>query len=230
MCVTLSLHPASDPPPELQSTPEPLEGPASNPDPDPATLVLEPVSPPSAPPDLGQAPTPLSAPGPAPELEPAGLPAPSPGAHNPGAVTTKPLVREEKCNILTFPPRLVAKQLTGMDVVSSGPIRMGGDKPSLYCQCPHLPVPDPQSCDLDPNHSINTYHLWVLGDSVNAQAFAVHLWTVAVDTHRACCTECSITQKAGWVLALHVRREAHCGLPRTRVGHPLAHEAQEPQP
>ena len=126
MCVNLTLHPAPDPPAELQSIPEPLEGPAPNPDPAPAKLVLEPVSPPSAPPDLGQAPTPPSAPGPAPELEPAGLPAPSPGPHNPGAVTTKPLVREEKCNILTFPPRQVAEQLTGMDVVSSGPLRMGG--------------------------------------------------------------------------------------------------------
>ncbi|KAF6105927.1 hypothetical protein HJG60_016283 [Phyllostomus discolor] len=106
-----------DPPPQLLSTPVPLEGPVLGPDPAPAELVPEPVSPPPAPPpDLGQAPAPPSAPGPPHELEPAGPPAPPPRPHTPGAVTTKPLVREEKQNILTFPPRLVAEQLTGMDV------------------------------------------------------------------------------------------------------------------
>ncbi|KAM5318437.1 ral-GDS-related protein-like [Glossophaga mutica] len=106
-----------DPPPELQSTPVPLEGSVPGPDPALAELVLEPVPPPPAPPsDLEQAPTPPSAPGPAHELEPAGPPTPPPGPDNPGAVTTEPLVREEERNILTFPPRLVAEQLTGMDV------------------------------------------------------------------------------------------------------------------
>ena len=47
-------------------------------------------------------------------------------------MTTENQLREEKPNILDFPPRLVAEQLTRMEAVSSGACRAGG---------PCLPVP-----------------------------------------------------------------------------------------
>ena len=47
-------------------------------------------------------------------------------------MTTENQLREEKLNILDFPPQLVAEQLTRMEAVSSGACRAGG---------PCLPVP-----------------------------------------------------------------------------------------
>nr|KAF6269424.1 hypothetical protein mMyoMyo1_011249 [Myotis myotis] len=87
-----------EPPPELKRTPEPEEGPAPGLEPGPAVVVLEP----SGPPALIRIPT--------------AEPAPPPTTDYPRAGTPKHLIREEKVNILTFPPRLVAEQLTAMDV------------------------------------------------------------------------------------------------------------------
>ncbi|XP_036171768.1 ral guanine nucleotide dissociation stimulator-like [Myotis myotis] len=86
-----------EPPPELKRTPEPEEGPAPGLKPGPAVVVLEP----SGPPTLIRIPT--------------TEPAPPPTTDYPRAGTPKHLIREEKVNILTFPPRLVAEQLTAMD-------------------------------------------------------------------------------------------------------------------
>ncbi|XP_059516687.1 ral guanine nucleotide dissociation stimulator-like isoform X1 [Myotis daubentonii] len=86
-----------EPPPELKRTPEPEEGPAPGLEPGPAVGVLEP----SGPPALIRIPT--------------AEPAPPPTTDYPRAGTPKHLIREEKVNILTFPPRLVAEQLTAMD-------------------------------------------------------------------------------------------------------------------
>nr|KAF6429769.1 hypothetical protein HJG59_009073 [Molossus molossus] len=119
------LEAAPEAPPEPQRAPEPEEGPAQGPVPGPAVPVLEPVSPPSAPGGLGPAPASPSAPGPALQQEPPAPPAlirvpttepaPCPAADHPPAGTTKHLIKEEKRNILSFPPRLVAEQLTVMD-------------------------------------------------------------------------------------------------------------------
>nr|KAF6430175.1 hypothetical protein HJG59_015532 [Molossus molossus] len=86
---------------------------------------MEPVSPPSAPGGLGPAPASPSTPGPALQQEPpappalirmpTAEPAPCPAVDHPPAGTTKHLIKEEKRNILSFPPRLVAEQLTVMD-------------------------------------------------------------------------------------------------------------------
>ncbi|XP_059515146.1 ral guanine nucleotide dissociation stimulator-like [Myotis daubentonii] len=86
-----------EPPPELKRTPEPEEGPAPGLEPGPAVGVLEP----SGPPALIRIPT--------------AEPAPPPTTDYPRAGTPKHLIREEKVNTLTFPPRLVAEQLTAMD-------------------------------------------------------------------------------------------------------------------
>nr|KAF6430180.1 hypothetical protein HJG59_015532 [Molossus molossus] len=119
------LEAAPEAPPEPQRAPEPEEGPAQGPVPGPAVPVLEPVSPPSAPGGLGPAPASPSTPGPALQQEPpappalirmpTAEPAPCPAADHPPAGTTKHLIKEEKRNILSFPPRLVAEQLTVMD-------------------------------------------------------------------------------------------------------------------
>ncbi|XP_036118349.1 ral guanine nucleotide dissociation stimulator-like [Molossus molossus] len=85
-------------PPEPQRAPEPEEGPAQGPVPGPA-LQQEPPAPPA----LIRMPTAEPAPCPAPDHPPAG--------------TTKHLIKEEKRNILSFPPRLVAEQLTVMDAL-----------------------------------------------------------------------------------------------------------------
>nr|XP_044622444.1 ral guanine nucleotide dissociation stimulator-like isoform X2 [Equus asinus] len=66
---------------------------------------LEPASPASDPTGLEEGAPLTSAPVPAPELESTG----------PWAVTTENQLREEKSNILDFPPRLVAEQLTSME-------------------------------------------------------------------------------------------------------------------
>ncbi|XP_023602438.1 ral guanine nucleotide dissociation stimulator-like [Myotis lucifugus] len=87
-----------EPPPEFKLTPEPEEGPAPGLEPGPGVVVLEP----SGPPALIRIPT--------------TEPAPRPTTDYPRAGTPKHLTREEKLTILTFPPRLVAEQLTAMDV------------------------------------------------------------------------------------------------------------------
>ncbi|XP_036118322.1 ral guanine nucleotide dissociation stimulator-like [Molossus molossus] len=77
----------------------------------------------------------------APEAPP--KPARCPAADHPPAGTTKHLIKEEKHNILTFPPILVAEQLTVMDAVSSGALgRVGGGGTGLpsALSCPELPV------------------------------------------------------------------------------------------
>nr|XP_023484365.1 ral guanine nucleotide dissociation stimulator-like [Equus caballus] len=90
----------------------------------------EPASPESATPGPEQGPPLKAAPEPAPELEPTGrcallsLPLPSapvtsrldpaPEPSCPWAVTTKDQLREERSNLLDFPPQLVAEQLTRM--------------------------------------------------------------------------------------------------------------------
>nr|KAF6329004.1 hypothetical protein mPipKuh1_008322 [Pipistrellus kuhlii] len=78
---------------ELKHTQEPEEGPAPGLEPNPGVIVLEP----SGPPALIQE------------------PAPSPTTDCPVAVTLKHHRREEKLGLLTFPPRLVAEQITAMD-------------------------------------------------------------------------------------------------------------------
>uniref|UniRef100_G1QDT5 Ras-GEF domain-containing protein n=1 Tax=Myotis lucifugus TaxID=59463 RepID=G1QDT5_MYOLU len=92
------LPPAPEEPTELKHTPEPEEGPAPGLEPGPAVVVLEP----SGPPALIQIQTAETA--------------PSPTTDYRRAETLKHLIREEKLNILTFPPRLAAEQLTIMDV------------------------------------------------------------------------------------------------------------------
>uniref|UniRef100_G1Q1Q1 Ras-GEF domain-containing protein n=1 Tax=Myotis lucifugus TaxID=59463 RepID=G1Q1Q1_MYOLU len=91
-------EPVPEPPPELKLTPEPEEGPAPGLEPGLAVVVLEP----SGPPALIRIPTTEPAPRPTTDFRRAGAP--------------KHLIREEKLNILAFPPRLVAEQLTAMDV------------------------------------------------------------------------------------------------------------------
>nr|XP_023488671.1 ral guanine nucleotide dissociation stimulator-like [Equus caballus] len=93
-------HPEPEPEPEpapvLESSPAPAPPPVAE---------LEPASPASDPTGLEEGPPLTSAPVPAPELEPTG----------PWAVTAENQLREEKLNILDFPPRLVAEQLTRME-------------------------------------------------------------------------------------------------------------------
>nr|XP_044622453.1 ral guanine nucleotide dissociation stimulator-like [Equus asinus] len=94
------------PHPEPEPEPEPAPGlePSSAPAP-PPMAELEPASPASDPTGLEEGAPLTSAPVPAPELESTG----------PWAVTTENQLREEKSNILDFPPRLVAEQLTSME-------------------------------------------------------------------------------------------------------------------
>ncbi|XP_059533829.1 ral guanine nucleotide dissociation stimulator-like [Myotis daubentonii] len=87
-----------EPPPELQRTPEPEEGPAPGLEPGPAVGVLEPSGTPAL---IG-----------VPTTEPAAPPT----TDYRRAGTPQHFLREEQVNILTFPPRLVAEQLTAMDV------------------------------------------------------------------------------------------------------------------
>nr|XP_023490744.1 ral guanine nucleotide dissociation stimulator isoform X2 [Equus caballus] len=111
------------PHPEPEPEPEPAPGLEPSPAPAPPPVAdLEPASPASDPTGLEEGAPLASAPVPAPELEPTG----------PWAVTTENQLREEKLNILDFPPWLVAEQLTRMEAVSSGACRAGG---------PCLPVP-----------------------------------------------------------------------------------------
>ncbi|XP_058392887.1 ral guanine nucleotide dissociation stimulator-like [Diceros bicornis minor] len=133
--------------PELPPAPEPEQRPAPWLDPAPALvpppmLELEPVSPPSVPPGPEPPPTSAPAPVPAPELEPAGPLAPGRILTPPGEITAEPdpvpeptccwdvtsknLLREEKPDILEFLPRLVAEQLTLIDVVNSEALTAGG--------------------------------------------------------------------------------------------------------
>ncbi|XP_058389432.1 ral guanine nucleotide dissociation stimulator-like [Diceros bicornis minor] len=145
------------PSPELPPAPAPEQGPAPWLDPAPAlvpppVLELELVSPPSVPPGPEPPPTSAPAPVPAPELEPAGPLAPGRILPPPGEITAEPdpvpeptcpwdvtiknLLREEKPDFLEFPPRLVAEQLTLMDVVSSGALRAGGASLPCAISCP----------------------------------------------------------------------------------------------
>nr|XP_023481752.1 ral guanine nucleotide dissociation stimulator-like isoform X4 [Equus caballus] len=92
-----------EPAPKLLSLPEPEPVPAPGPEPaappvSPRVVELEPAAPESATPGPEQGP-PLEA-------------APEPSC--PWAVTTEDQLREEKLNILDFPPQLVAEQLTRM--------------------------------------------------------------------------------------------------------------------
>lgn len=146
-CVNLSLCLPPSPPPGLQNTPEPEEVPALGLELGPTVLALEPASPPSAPPDLERAPTSPSALGSDVDLDPSGPPAPIPIATTaetgpslepdyPQAVTTEHPIRREKRNILSFPARRVAEQLTLMDVVSCGALGVLWDRPSLGHQLP----------------------------------------------------------------------------------------------
>lgn len=96
-------------------------------------------------------------------------------------------MREEKRNILTFPPRLVAEQLTVMDAVSRGALGVGQAFPLPSAVQPAFP--DPNSRDLGPNHNSPSDHPWVLGNFLNPQAFAAHLWPEGVDTHSTSCSE-----------------------------------------
>ncbi|XP_070449140.1 ral guanine nucleotide dissociation stimulator-like isoform X5 [Equus przewalskii] len=94
------------PHPEPEPEPEPAPGLEPSPAPAPPPVAeLEPASPASDPTGLEEGAPLASAPVPAPELEPTG----------PWAVTTENQLREEKLNILDFPPRLVAEQLTRME-------------------------------------------------------------------------------------------------------------------
>ncbi|XP_070091002.1 ral guanine nucleotide dissociation stimulator-like isoform X2 [Equus caballus] len=94
------------PHPEPEPEPEPAPGLEPSPAPAPPPMAeLEPASPASDPTGLEEGAPLASAPVPAPELEPTG----------PWAVTTENQLREEKPNILDFPPRLVAEQLTRME-------------------------------------------------------------------------------------------------------------------
>nr|KAF6329006.1 hypothetical protein mPipKuh1_008324 [Pipistrellus kuhlii] len=78
---------------ELKHTQEPEEVPAPGLEPNPGVIVLEPSGPPAV----------------------IREPAPSPTTDYPVAVTLKHHRREEKLGLLTFPPRLVAEQITAMD-------------------------------------------------------------------------------------------------------------------
>ncbi|XP_070115413.1 ral guanine nucleotide dissociation stimulator-like [Equus caballus] len=94
------------PHPEPEPEPEPAPGLEPSPAPAPPPVAeLEPASPASDPTGLEEGAPLASAPVPAPELEPT----------EPWAVTTENQLREEKLNILDFPPRLVAEQLTRME-------------------------------------------------------------------------------------------------------------------
>ncbi|XP_070090788.1 ral guanine nucleotide dissociation stimulator-like [Equus caballus] len=97
-----NLLPLPEPEPEPEPAPELEPAPAPAP---PPVADFEPASPASDPTGLEEGPPLTSAPVPAPELEPTG----------PWAVTTEKQPREEKLNLLDFPPRLVAEQLTRMD-------------------------------------------------------------------------------------------------------------------
>ncbi|XP_070351222.1 ral guanine nucleotide dissociation stimulator-like [Equus asinus] len=101
--VKLSLYPAPEPAPKLLPLPKPEPVPAPGLEPaappvSPRVVELEPAAPESATPGPEQGP-PLEA-------------APEPSC--PWAVTTEDQLREEKLNILDFPPQLVAEQLTRM--------------------------------------------------------------------------------------------------------------------
>ncbi|XP_070125330.1 ral guanine nucleotide dissociation stimulator-like [Equus caballus] len=89
-------EPEPEPAPELEPAPAPAPPPVAE---------FEPASPASDPTGLEEGPPLTSAPVPAPELEPTG----------PWAVTTEKQLREEKLNLLDFPPRLVAEQLRRME-------------------------------------------------------------------------------------------------------------------
>ncbi|XP_070093130.1 ral guanine nucleotide dissociation stimulator-like isoform X6 [Equus caballus] len=94
------------PHPEPEPEPEPAPGLQPSPAPAPPPMAeLEPASPASDPTGLEEGAPLASAPVPAPELEPTG----------PWAVTTENQLREEKPNVLDFPSRLVAEQLTRME-------------------------------------------------------------------------------------------------------------------
>ncbi|XP_046507298.1 ral guanine nucleotide dissociation stimulator-like, partial [Equus quagga] len=104
-----------EPAPKLLPLPEPEPVPAPGLEPaappvSPRVVELEPAAPESATPGPKQGP-PLEA-------------APEPSC--PRAVTTEDQLREEKLNILDFPPQLVAEQLTRMAAVSRGAHGAGG--------------------------------------------------------------------------------------------------------
>ncbi|XP_070110964.1 ral guanine nucleotide dissociation stimulator-like [Equus caballus] len=94
--------------PEPEPEPEPEAAPGLEPAPaqaPPPVAELEAACPASDPTGLEEGPLATSAPVPAPEQEPTG----------PCAVTTENQLREEKPNLLDFPPQLLAEQLTRME-------------------------------------------------------------------------------------------------------------------
>lgn len=115
VCVKLSLYPAPEPAPKLLPLPEPEPVPAPGLEPaappvSPRVVELEPAAPESATPGPEQGP-PLEA---------------APESSCPRAVTTEDQLREEKPNILDFPPQLVAEQMMRMAAVSRGARGAGG--------------------------------------------------------------------------------------------------------
>lgn len=175
MWMNLSLSPAPVPAPGLLPAAEPGTGPPIELEATPALCQLspavsEPASPPSAVPEL-QPVLPSSACVPGAEQQSAGPPfllesftqatateptaAPEASCH--GCVTPKNQLGEEKPDLLDFPPRLVAEQLTYMDAVSSWALRVGqGQAFLLLSPAPHLPFPDVDSYGLGPNLSSTT--------------------------------------------------------------------------
>ncbi|XP_014635089.1 PREDICTED: ral guanine nucleotide dissociation stimulator-like [Ceratotherium simum simum] len=170
------------PAPGLQPTAEPEQWPVVEVELAPAPLispplVLEPASPPSAVLELEQGPTSALAgmaaaelespgpsflvgiPSPSPKIETEPAPAPEPSC--PKAVASKNHPSEKKPNLMAFPSKLVAEQLTVMDAVSSWALRVEWGRPSF---CHHCPRPDPDSCDLGPNPSPTPYQLYDLGN------------------------------------------------------------------
>ncbi|XP_057168721.1 ral-GDS-related protein-like isoform X1 [Ursus arctos] len=156
-----AAEPGTGPPIELEATPALCQL---------SPAVSEPASPPSAVPEL-QPVLPSSACVPGAEQQSAGPPfllesftqatateptaAPEASCHR--CVTPKNQLGEEKPDLLDFPPRLVAEQLTYMDAVSSWALRVGqGQAFLLLSPAPHLPFPDVDSYGLGPNLSSTT--------------------------------------------------------------------------
>ncbi|XP_070111866.1 ral guanine nucleotide dissociation stimulator-like isoform X2 [Equus caballus] len=104
-----------EPAPKLQPPPEPEPVPAPG---------LEPAAPPVSPRVVELEPAAPESATPGPEQGPPVKASPEPSC--PWAVTTEDQLREEKPNILDFPPQLVAEQLTRMAAVSRGARGAGG--------------------------------------------------------------------------------------------------------
>ncbi|XP_070110946.1 ral guanine nucleotide dissociation stimulator [Equus caballus] len=166
-------HPEPEPEPEPEPAPglEPAPAPAPQP-----VAELEPVSTASDPTELEEGPPLTAAPVPAPELEPTG----------PWAVTTENQLREDKPNLLDFPPKLVADQLARMEAASIGSCRAEGSCLPVPLAAPHLPFPDPECDDLGPYSCspVTNTVTWALS---KPQALAVPMCTAEPDTKGTCC-------------------------------------------